>query len=660
MRLARTLFALAFLAVGSSAWGQGAILQGGATTPGHAPMYVGQGNSQPVVQDSGTAGGGGLGLGLSELLQVNRTATGTGPLGAHACLYDNPTTNSAGYHYFCLDANAQGGGLLAYGSGGAASALPLAFNVNGVAYPFPFSIGGIVGPGTSVVNDAACWNNTVGTLLKDCGAFVTVGGNNTWTGTNNFTGTFQIGSVAQTFPASGNIVGTSDAQTLTNKSIVASQVNSGTLPGTVMPAYTGDVASSAGATISTIQAGVVTNAKLAVAGSANTLKGAATSTAIADLAVPSCSGAGNALQWLTGTGLQCGTLTNQTAGWGLTGSSTFSISTSQPPYGFVAPVNLGLTSSAAASALTISVVGANGSAPSATNPISIPFRSTTLATGTPVWATVTSALSIVIPSAATLGTQSSNVPFRIWIFVEYNGGSPEIVVATCSISAQIYPCTSWETNRTTTTTISGFATAAGTPYSTTGVSNDSLRIIGYCDFASGLATAGSWASSCTTLQLMGPGVKKPGDIIQTVVNSTTTAGTTTSATFATLSNAQSQAITPTSTINLIKVTAQGTLGTTAQGSGFLQVLRTATLIGNPVQFSAASSSSILVVPSMIVIYDNPGSASSTTYTFQAKISAGTLSYPNASTGAVLELLEIMGALDKPANDNGSQEQRMTG
>src|ERR1017187_9911008 len=128
MRLARALIALAFLAVGSTAWGQGAILQGGATTPGHVPMYVGQGTSQPVVQDSGSAGGGGPGLGLSEFLQVNRTTTGTGPLGSHNCFYDNPTTTPGGYHYFCLDANAQGGGLITYGAGGAASALPLAFN----------------------------------------------------------------------------------------------------------------------------------------------------------------------------------------------------------------------------------------------------------------------------------------------------------------------------------------------------------------------------------------------------------------------------------------------------------------------------------------------------------------------------------------------------
>ena len=57
---------------------QSTLLQGGSWPAGRSPMYVGQGTSQAVVQDSGPAGGGGLGLGLSELLLVAR-GTGTPP-----------------------------------------------------------------------------------------------------------------------------------------------------------------------------------------------------------------------------------------------------------------------------------------------------------------------------------------------------------------------------------------------------------------------------------------------------------------------------------------------------------------------------------------------------------------------------------------------------
>jgi hypothetical protein len=46
-------------------------------------------------------------------------------------------------------------------------------------------------------------------------------GNNTHSGTENFTGPFEIGGTAESFPASGNLVGTTDAQTLTNKTLTS-------------------------------------------------------------------------------------------------------------------------------------------------------------------------------------------------------------------------------------------------------------------------------------------------------------------------------------------------------------------------------------------------------------------------------------------------------
>lgn len=652
------LAVLAGLLCAQGAQAQSTLLQGGSRSAGHVPMYVNQGSGgQVTVQDSGSAAGGGAGVGLSELLVVSRgtgtapyAAQGTGPNGEGICFYDGPTNATAGYHAMCFSANAQGGGLISYQAGGAASALPFNFKVNGTLYEFPFTTSGVIGPATSVVNDAACWNNTSGTLLKDCGAFVTVGGNNTWTGTNNFTGAFQIGGAAQTFPASGNIVGTSDTQTLTNKSIAASQINSGTLPGTVMPAYTGNVTSSAGGTVNTIAAGVVINSMLAAASSANTVKGAATSTTVTDLAVPSCSAAASALQWVTGTGFQCGTLGATTAGWGvaISGGGVISIATAQPPYGFDVPINLGLTASVGGSALTINVVGANGSAPSATNPVSVPFRSTTAATGTPVWTAITSALSIVVPSAATLGT-SNTVPFRIWLFLAYNGGTPELGVAVCSLgsasAATLYPCSSWENNGKTSITIDGFATSGGVLYVTTGVSNDSVRIIGYADYGSGLATAGAWASVPTRLQLIGPGIKRPGDTVQIVTASTTT--NTTFNTAAYVSSAVTANITPTSTANIIKATATGTFQCTGGTN-----TPTAAIFRGTTQLWLPVACQVAIAPTNLHAMDFPGSASAQTYVVKVNENGTTDSsgFPTTN-GGVIFLEEIMGVLDEPANDN---------
>ena len=166
---------VALLPIGASA--QQTLLQGGPFAAGHAPMYVGQGSSQPVVQDSGTAAGGGMGTGLSELgLTVRGTGTapyanaGTGLYGTNFCNYDAPITNATGYHYLCMSPNAQGGGVIAYGAGGSATPAPLYFIINGQTYQFPGTGNGdVVGPVGAVSNNFVSFNGTSGTLVKDSG-----------------------------------------------------------------------------------------------------------------------------------------------------------------------------------------------------------------------------------------------------------------------------------------------------------------------------------------------------------------------------------------------------------------------------------------------------------------------------------------------------------
>ena len=146
--LAGLLLALLFPAVASA---QSTLLQGGPVKAGHVPMYVNQGTTQPVVQDSGTAGGGGNGVGLGELgLTIRGTGNapyanaGLGPNKENVCDYDAPVTGASGYHYFCFSPNAMGGGLISYGFHSPATALPLYFYVNGVLTQFPPASSGTV------------------------------------------------------------------------------------------------------------------------------------------------------------------------------------------------------------------------------------------------------------------------------------------------------------------------------------------------------------------------------------------------------------------------------------------------------------------------------------------------------------------------------------
>jgi hypothetical protein len=125
------------------------IIQSGPWGVSHLGCYVGQGSAQAVMTDCGPAGGQN-GPGVSEYLQITMgppgeapyADAGSGPYATGHCQYDAPVTNMTGYHYLCLDPNAQGGGLLAYGSAGETGPLPFNCIINGVLYPNCFSGGG--------------------------------------------------------------------------------------------------------------------------------------------------------------------------------------------------------------------------------------------------------------------------------------------------------------------------------------------------------------------------------------------------------------------------------------------------------------------------------------------------------------------------------------
>jgi len=130
---------------------QSVLLQGGPWTGYHLPMYANSGSSQPILADSGTAGGGVSGANPSEIGITARgtgsapfAAQGHGPNGEIFCTYDGPTTSATGYHYLCLSPNDGTGGLISYGSGGAASDLPLSIDVNGSS--------GVIPSGTALAN----------------------------------------------------------------------------------------------------------------------------------------------------------------------------------------------------------------------------------------------------------------------------------------------------------------------------------------------------------------------------------------------------------------------------------------------------------------------------------------------------------------------------
>jgi hypothetical protein len=301
--------------------------------------------------------------------------------------------------------------------------------------------------------------------------------------------------------------------------------------------------------------------------------------------------------------------------------------TSNPLRGTDSAVNLQLNASNNGTKLTIAVKGNNGNDPSPTNPVLLPFRNTTLTSGAPKWAAVTAALSIDTNAAgATFGT-ANGVPFRLWIVAFYNSGAPVLAFwqsitggpAPTAIAALVPDVVQ------TSVAVSATATSAGTFYTPNGlgVVNDTFCILGYVDYASGLATAGTYASNPTKIQLFGPGISKPGDVMQRVYN---TGNTTTSSTSSSFSNAgDSASITPTSAANLVKVDIRCN-GIYSNDAAILAIAAAfrggvaGTQVGNSaVSYSAANA---VQAGCAIIGLDAPGLTSSVTYQGAIKASAG--------------------------------------
>jgi hypothetical protein len=161
------------------------------------------------------------------------------------------------------------------------------------------------------------------------------------------------------------------------------------------------------------------------------------------------------------------------------GSITFADSTTLPSATF-SPV-FPITASVASSAMTVTL-----------NQCALVFRSSTLTSGTTNTRTVSSPISVVIPSTATLGTVNATQS-RIVVIAIDNAGTVELAVVNISGGNNLD-----ETTLISTTTIAAASNSASTIYSTTGRSSVPFRVVGYVE--STQTTAGTWATAPSTIQ----------------------------------------------------------------------------------------------------------------------------------------------------------------
>jgi hypothetical protein len=151
--------------------------------------------------------------------------------------------------------------------------------------------------------------------------------------------------------------------------------------------------------------------------------------------------------------------------------------------------NLAITTSVAASALTVSLKTKGGNDPSTSEPIQISFRSVTATSGTYTTRNVTAATSLVISSGSTLGTVA-NVAANLYVYALDNAGTVEV-----GISYYLFPDNSIQSS--TAEGGAGAADSATVLYSTTARTNVPVRLIGVINITE--ATAGAWVSNATTV-----------------------------------------------------------------------------------------------------------------------------------------------------------------
>lgn len=286
--------------------------------------------------------------------------------------------------------------------------------------------------------------------------------------------------------------------------------------------------------------------------------------------------------------------------------------------GLSVPLNLSIDATVAANALTVALKDASGANASGSSPIIIPFRDATLTGGAAQVRTVTGALSLTVPASQALGA-ANGVPFALWLVAIDNGGTVELALVNCVVGGasptSVFPLD--DGNIVSTTAIAAAPNAA-VLYSATARASKAMRILAKLEWASGLATAGTWASAPTKKTLFGPGVHKPGSVVQTVRSSYSTSTSTSSSTLQ--DSGLTATITPTSAANLISVLAEVGLqyGTDNVVTARTALLRGATVIRDNTGWSylGVGIATWLSCQDVLTALDAPGSAAAQTYKVQ--------------------------------------------
>jgi len=289
--------------------------------------------------------------------------------------------------------------------------------------------------------------------------------------------------------------------------------------------------------------------------------------------------------------------------------------------------------------LTFAVKTLAGADPSASDPVWFVFRDQDTEGDLDI-IQVTAALNTKVLAGSTLGS-SNATPFSVWLLAINNAGTVELAVVNCLLGTSIYPL--GQTKDISTTAYGAGANTAQVPYSTAARTNVAYSILARASYETGstLTVAGTYATAPSRTRLYIPGlVPLPGAEIQRQVTETGTVATGTTA-FARSNSIptntagdqyMSQAITPTSSANVLMVEAQAFIDNSAGAANSMGLFQDSTANALAVCSSSggATASAIQHISHSLLA----NTLSSTTFKIRAGGPSGTNTF-NGESGSQL-------------------------
>lgn len=301
-------------------------------------------------------------------------------------------------------------------------------------------------------------------------------------------------------------------------------------------------------------------------------------------------------------------------------------------------VNGSLHASVASNNLTLHLKTAAGATPTATDSVRVTFRSSTDTLGVLVTRTVTTATTFVLASGSSLGTADSQVA-RIWVGLVDNAGTVELC-AWNPLTTATLSITSYTSNRDVTTVAEGLGTAtlAGTLYSTSVRTTVPFLLLGFIEISE--ATAGVWATAPTMVQTYRDGHRKTGDTVQRILSSTGASATGVTAIpnddsipqISEGNDYMSASITPSSTINLLRINSQGIFAQTNAANSIVMAVFQGTTADAKAAVIADNIGNGQTVTLALACTVIAGTLSNTAFTIRAGNTAGTTTTFNGSGG----------------------------